>query len=324
MHCKACTILIQDILETIDGIDDVQVHLRDGRIDFSCHDNHPENDNQLIERLNPFLTPYKYSLSTNPIKEPYNWRDLILATIISSALLYAFITIQKLGLIDFISSDGAHRTYGTSFVLGLIASVSSCLAVAGWLGLGLWAIYKDSSSFLPHTLFHFGRLSWFFVLWGILGTLGWGLQLSPSISTGLNMIIAVVIFILWLNLLGFIRGGVTFGEWIWRIFSSSKFGNLAPLILGIGTFFLPCGFTQSMQLYTLTTGSFVEGWLAMFAFALGTFPVLLLLSVSGKAIQKNEELSSLFFKTIWIILVMFAIFNIVTSMVALGFIDPIL
>ncbi|MGK7644019.1 urease accessory protein UreH domain-containing protein, partial [Salmonella enterica] len=32
--------------------------------------------------------------------------------------------------------------------------------------------------------------------------------------------------------------------------------TLTPLFVGILTFFLPCGFTQSMQLYTLSTGGF--------------------------------------------------------------------
>ncbi|MBP6911491.1 sulfite exporter TauE/SafE family protein [Patescibacteria group bacterium] len=50
--------------------------------------------------------------------------------------------------------------------------------------------------------------------------------------------------------------------------------------MGIGTFFLPCGFTQSMQVYTLSTGSFLAGGLTMLSFALGTLPMLLLLSVT--------------------------------------------
>ncbi len=30
-----------------------------------------------------------------------------------------------------------------------------------------------------------------------------------------------------------------------------------PIIVGVGTFFLPCGFTQSMQIAALSSGSFV-------------------------------------------------------------------
>jgi hypothetical protein len=48
-----------------------------------------------------------------------------------------------------------------------------------------------------------------------------------------------------------------------------------PFVLGALTFFLPCGFTQSMQLYALTTGSFWQGGVTMLVFALGTLPALL-------------------------------------------------
>ena len=52
----------------------------------------------------------------------------------------------------------------------------------------------------------------------------------------------------------------------------------AAFALGAATFFLPCGFTQGLQLYVLAKGSFMIGALTMLAFALGTLPALLSLS----------------------------------------------
>ena len=49
-------------------------------------------------------------------------------------------------------------------------------------------------------------------------------------------------------------------------------------MLGAATFFLPCGFTQALQLYVLSQASFTAGALTMLAFALGTLPALLSLS----------------------------------------------
>src|SRR5439155_8946981 len=49
-------------------------------------------------------------------------------------------------------------------------------------------------------------------------------------------------------------------------------------VLGAATFFLPCGFTQALQLYVLAKASFVTGALTMLAFSLGTLPALLSLS----------------------------------------------
>ncbi|USN53018.1 MAG: sulfite exporter TauE/SafE family protein [Candidatus Nomurabacteria bacterium] len=84
---------------------------------------------------------------------------------------------------------------------------------------------------------------------------------------------------------------------------------------------LPCGFTQSMQFYTLTTGSFFKGGLTMFAFALGTLPVLALLSFSSLGIH-NKGQSSIFFKTVGLVVIFFAIFNLLSALVGAGIIDP--
>lgn len=98
--------------------------------------------------------------------------------------------------------------------------------------------------------------------------------------------------------------------------------TLTPILVGIATFFLPCGFTQSMQLYTLTTGSFLDGGLTMLAFALGTLPVLALVSFSSFSI-KNSSKSGIFFKTAGLVVIMFALFNLINSLVVIGLIPPI-
>jgi hypothetical protein len=62
--------------------------------------------------------------------------------------------------------------------------------------------------------------------------------------------------------------------------SSSK-SIFAPVLLGALTFFLPCGFTQSTQFIALASGSFLSGGLIMLAFALGTLPALIGISLIG-------------------------------------------
>ncbi len=103
----------------------------------------------------------------------------------------------------------------------------------------------------------------------------------------------------------------------------SRFNHtLTPVLVGVATFFLPCGFTQSMQLYTLTTGSFLSGGLTMLAFALGTLPVLALVSFSSFSIKGSSK-SGIFFKTAGLVVLMFAVFNLVNSLVIVGIIPPV-
>jgi sulfite exporter TauE/SafE len=94
------------------------------------------------------------------------------------------------------------------------------------------------------------------------------------------------------------------------------------MLVGIATFFLPCGFTQSMQIYTLSTGSFWGGAMTMFAFALGTLPILALVSFSSFSIKDNKN-SGIFFKTAGLIIILFAIINIINSLVVIGLISPV-
>jgi Cytochrome C biogenesis protein transmembrane region len=68
----------------------------------------------------------------------------------------------------------------------------------------------------------------------------------------------------------------SFGHFIYDL--AERDANGGAFALGAATFFLPCGFTQALQLYVLAKGSFAIGALSMFAFSLGTLPALLSLS----------------------------------------------
>ena len=61
--------------------------------------------------------------------------------------------------------------------------------------------------------------------------------------------------------------------------------SAAAFALGAPTFFLPCGFTQALQLYVLGKASFTVGALTMLAFALGTLPALVSLSAISSFAQ---------------------------------------
>jgi hypothetical protein len=74
------------------------------------------------------------------------------------------------------------------------------------------------------------------------------------------------------------------------------------------TFFLPCGFTQAMQIYAVSTGSFVQGGLIMGLFALGTAPGLL--GIGGLTSVIKGIFAQRFFKFAGIVVIALAFFNI--------------
>jgi sulfite exporter TauE/SafE len=187
---------------------------------------------------------------------------------------------------------------------------------------------KEGGRVKPQVLFHLGRLASFFILGGVIGAIGSAFQLNGIGSFVIGLIIGLVMLVLGINLLDVFHFTKRFQPSMPKFLSRHAWGmsrlnhTLTPLLIGITTFFLPCGFTQSMQIYTLSTGSFLKGGLTMLAFALGTLPVLALISFSSFSIQ-NSSKAGIFFKTAGLIVIMFAIFNLINSFVAIGFIQPV-
>ena len=109
---------------------------------------------------------------------------------------------------------------------------------------------------------------------------------------------------------------------MFNFFRKIEHKTFTPIIIGFGTFFLPCGFTQSMQVVALSSGSFVSGFLIMFSFALGTLPMLLLLSF-GSASFAHSKYAPLFFKSAGVIVVGLGLFALLAGLAGLGIISPL-
>ncbi len=326
MHCSSCVVLTESELSEVFGVSRVKASLKNLNVEVTGDfgDKEPEH---IAQDLTEVLRPHGYTLSIEKQNHSTQWSDFKVALPIAGAFIVLFIVLQKLGIVNLITSSNVG--YGTAFVVGLIASVSTCMAVVGGLVLSMSANFaKEGNKVRPQVLFHLGRLVSFFILGGLIGIIGSAFQLGTMATFLLSIIVAIVLLILGINLLDIFPWAKklqpTMPSFVGKHIHGLKNVNhiLTPLLVGVATFFLPCGFTQSMQIYTLTTGSFLTGALIMFSFALGTLPVLALLSFSSLGIHKKAQ-SGIFFKTAGIIVVFFGVFNLINALVAIGFIPPI-
>src|SRR3989338_9207541 len=326
MHCNACVLLTESELKdhalVEHAIADLQTCCVQVRGDFGG-----KSEADIAQELSPLLEKHGYKLSTEPEQKGVRWSDFAVAAPIALAFGVLFFVLQKIGLINLVGGGGV--SYGTAFVIGIIASLSTCMAVVGGLFLSMSATFaREGDKVRPQVLFHTGRIISFFILGGVIGMAGSAFTLSTSASFVLGLIIGMVMLILGLNLLDVFHFTKRFQPAIPKFISKHALGvsrwnhMLTPFLVGIVTFFLPCGFTQSMQIYTLSTGGFFEGGLTMLSFALGTLPVLALISFSSFSI-KNSSKSGIFFKTAGLIVIMFALFNLINSLVIIGLITPI-
>lgn len=321
-HCASCKILIEDILNEQIGIKNTNVNLKQETVSFDTElvDSNEELAQILSEKVHH--NGYTFSVEKQARVKKDNgviWQALP----IGLAFLALFFVLQKSGILNF--GIGGTVTPLTGFIIGLVASVSSCLAVVGGLVLSLSAtVSQDTiSDRKPMILFHGGRLLGFTVLGGLLGLLGSAIGVSFTFGAILGILASVVMIVLGLNLIGiFEKSTITLPTGIFNFFRKVEHQTLAPLLLGIGTFFLPCGFTQSMQIAALSSGSFVSGLLIMFSFALGTLPMLALLSF-GSASFAHSKHAPLFFKSAGIVVIGLGIFALLAGLVGLGIINPL-
>jgi cytochrome o ubiquinol oxidase subunit 1 len=242
--------------------------------------------------------------------------------------LMLFIILQKIGIVNFVNTSSV--SYGTAFLIGVVASLSSCMAVVGGLVLSMSATFsKEGDKVKPQLLFHFGRIISFFILGGVIGAIGSAFTLNITGTFVLSLLVGLVMLVLGINLLDVFHFAKKFQIGMPRFLSKHALGvsklnhSLTPLLVGVATFFLPCGFTQSMQVYALSSGSFLNGGLTMLFFALGTFPVLAILSFGSFSINKSSK-SGIFFKTAGLIVIAFAVLNILNALVVMGLIKPFL
>ena len=321
MHCKSCALVTEQVLDEISNVSDAKVNMHKQSVSVSG-DFGGKTEEEIAEELSQKLLPKGYTLSVEKIAVSKNWEEFWIAGPLAFLFVALFVLLQKMGLVNLVNSSSMN--YGTAFLIGIVASLSSCLAVVGGLVLSLSATFaKEGERARPQALFHLGRIVSFFLLGGMIGAIGSVFQLNSSGTFFLGMLVGLVMLILGINLLDVFHGAKRFQiampKFLSRyILKASNMANtVTPLLIGIATFFLPCGFTQSMQIYALSTGSFLTGGFTMFAFALGTFPVLAVLSFSGVGLAEGKN-KGIFFKTAGIVVIMFAVFNIINSLVAIG------
>ena len=310
MHCKACEMLNEQNLRTLPGVTDAKLNHQSGQAEIYYQEKAPERS-AISKVLAPGyeLTPEDANcdLPEVPPKRT-NWQLLI------PLLILIYWLVSRLEIGDAGAWLSGEFSLSLALLIGLVAGFSTCLALVGGLVFGLAASYAKKNpqasrfqKFRPHIFFNLGRIAGFFLLGGLLGTLGATFKISPLFNGFLTVFVGLVILFLGLKLLN-ISPALSKFEFALPKSLGRKIKAENPLLLGALTFFLPCGFTQAMQLYALGSGDFMTGALIMALFALGTAPGLL--SIGGLVALIKQKQSGLFFKAAGLILILFAFFNL--------------
>ncbi|MBI4272680.1 sulfite exporter TauE/SafE family protein [Candidatus Uhrbacteria bacterium] len=298
MTCKSCEVLIEKKLQAIGGITHISVNTDKGTARICYLEKMPT-----IKDLQSVFGDTQYSAvrfldrrEQKTYRKVEHTRAPIRISRIFGAFAFAFFVsalFTKAGLLKGAAVVPESLQFGAAFILGLVAATSSCVATVGGLLVSSLSAYQRNhpvsslkERILPVASFMFGRLLSYGLLGGIIGLLGSALTPSPILTGGIVIVAALYMIAMGMSMLGIsVPFANRFMPKMPKRIARRVTATNSPFFMGIATFFVPCGFTQSLQLYALTTGSFLASASLLFAFALGTTPVLTLIGFSFNVIR---------------------------------------
>lgn len=331
MHCASCEVLIERKFKKVAGVEKVNVSHTNGLAELYCSSN-PD-----FEQLSASIKDNGYTVS-EPNKKNTSFiqngervntpKDYLQIGAIFLIVVAGYLVLKQLNLVPSLGISD-NMSYGFVFLIGLVAATSTCLAVTGGLLLSVAAKYNEQNphldgwdKFKPTLYFNIGRVVSYTVLGGVIGALGSVLTLSPRVNGIVTIIASAVMIILGLQLLKIFPWLSRFQPKIPKLLGhkvhemSDSNSKAAPFLLGAGTFFLPCGFTQALQLYVLSKGDVTTGALTMLAFSLGTLPALLSLSALSSFIKGAFQQH--FLRFAGVVVVLLGIFNVQNGLTLTG------
>lgn len=328
MTCRSCELTIERKWKKLDGVKKVAADASTGKIRLVC------SRTPKLDELQSVLGDDKYRVmpGDTPAAMLNTQRPTFmqLVGLFGLVLFFGWIA-EKAGLLQTNISIGQGIGLGSVFLIGLLAASSSCIAVSGGLLLSSAAKFRERyggstplSRMRPVFMFVAGRLTTYAVLGGVIGLIGSALSPSPTVTGSITVLAALYMLVMGLDMLHIAP------SWLKRLLprmpkalahramdQEKKDHTLAPFFLGGATFFLPCGFTQALQLYALTTGSVLTSASLLFFFALGTAPALLALGWASGSLK--GKVGHYFFRFSGALVVVLGLWNIQNGLTIAGY-----
>lgn len=336
MTCRSCEIIVEREFSKLSWVKKVDVNAAHGTAKIVCNSGCPLDLNALKHSLASESKYIVRGLNEKKHANPPNLtnpnRPSVLRLIgIFAIVLLVSLLFSKFNIFGSSATVGGTMTFAAALILGLVAGTSSCLAVSGGLLLSSAGKFHErygsaspSARMRPVILFVTGRILSYGILGGLIGLLGTALTFSPIVTGALTLLAAAYMIVMGFEMLNIApvwmknlmpRMPKAIGRKI--VNNEGKEHWSAPMLIGAATFFLPCGFSQSLQLYALTTGSFITSGLVLAGFAIGTAPALLALGWASTSIKGKA--GKFFFEFAGALVIILGLFNIQNGLTIAGY-----
>ena len=322
MTCNACEKHIAKTLTALPGVISATASTRKGSASLIVTSEANRGS------INKAITGLGYGLGRSPWlnKDPDVWRSLMVAAVVVAVLVWV------VGLGDLTSRIGDLSTGGLLLVLalGLAAGMSTCMAMVGGIVLAISASAarrssakgqeSGSSVWRTNLAFQAGRIGGFGLLGVALGALGGKAAMPQSVVVALMVVVAVAMLLVGVRLTEVsprVAGWsptipAAVGERLGLTGDDPARRTAGAVVVGAATFFLPCGFTQAVQIYAFSTGSPRAAGVIMATFALGTAPALLAIAGAPTLFKGTSKVAML--RALGVVVIGFAVINTTSAM----------
>lgn len=189
--------------------------------------------------------------------------EFILISILILIIILIIYKVFGYNIFNVIPVIDSNISYGMLFFIGIFTSIH-CISMCGAINI---IATKSKKGIKNIILYNFGRVLSYTILGGIAGLIGSVFKFSEVLSGIIILLAAIIMLIMSLSMLGIcnLKNIKLFKN---KVHSRNSF------IIGLLNGLMPCGPLQAMQLYALSTSSFIYGALSMFLFGLGTVPLM--------------------------------------------------
>lgn len=315
MQCPSCEILIEDKLKSQVNVIKVKPNYKTQTVEvFFKGSLNKKIINQELEKFG-----YQIKQNYEEIKESLGNKIFLFFSWLIF-WIFAYLMIKDIVFVKNFQLGGKFQ-FLPILILGLIASFSTCMATSGVLFLS--TLEEGKSNFKKAFYFNIGRIISYGFFGLLVGFLGRELLGNFYFSTFLSFFIAILLIFLGLDMAKIIR--------LSTVFPYDKTGKLfrklenfliknhqrSEFFLGILTYFLPCGFTQTIQVYALGLANPWLSAITMTVFALGTSPAIFLVASAEKIFRNHFY--HLFFKAMAALVFLVGVYYFSNSLTLTGF-----
>jgi len=201
------------------------------------------------------------------------------------------------------------QSYGVVFLVGVLTSFH-CVFMCGGIAVSQSISESKHHNTMKSTLsYNIGRIISYTLIGGVVGGIGSLVMVSDQFRGAVTIGAGVFMLLFGLKFLGIVKLPKFKNKYKAVNINTEKDRYHNNFVIGLLNGFMPCGPLQTIQLYALSTGSFLVGATSMFVFALGTAPLMLGVGIFTSRINRSQGAKLLKISALAVMLLGVVMFN---------------